>query len=205
VNSVLPGPTRSRGLTHFVEVEVLAKEEGKSSAEFEADFFQKMPDFLDQAPRDTRRSGLSGSLRGEPARLRHDGGGATSGRGCRKERVLASAVATTQHAPGMAHRPPHEHSLKSLEDTPPTPEFKSWVQPARAESRTTAEGPWTPEFTGLPSAEGGIRVEIRELLLDTGRSLGRCLQRRLRIWLSFCLAWMYCNRETIAVASSAEG
>ena len=40
VNSVLPGPTRSRFLTDFVEV--LSREQGKSFAEFEADFFQKM-------------------------------------------------------------------------------------------------------------------------------------------------------------------
>lgn len=40
VNSVLPGPTRSRGLGGFVEA--LAKEAGKSFAEFETDFFQKM-------------------------------------------------------------------------------------------------------------------------------------------------------------------
>jgi NAD(P)-dependent dehydrogenase (short-subunit alcohol dehydrogenase family) len=40
VNSVLPGPTRSRGLGDFVEA--LAREAGKSFAEFEADFFQKM-------------------------------------------------------------------------------------------------------------------------------------------------------------------
>ncbi len=37
---MLPGSTRSRGLTDFVKV--LAKEEGKSSPEFEADFFQKI-------------------------------------------------------------------------------------------------------------------------------------------------------------------
>jgi NAD(P)-dependent dehydrogenase (short-subunit alcohol dehydrogenase family) len=40
VNSVLPGPTRSRGLNDFVEA--LARDEGKSFAEFEAEFFQKM-------------------------------------------------------------------------------------------------------------------------------------------------------------------
>jgi NAD(P)-dependent dehydrogenase (short-subunit alcohol dehydrogenase family) len=40
VNSVLPGPTRSRGLGDFVEA--LARDAGKSFAEFEADFFQKM-------------------------------------------------------------------------------------------------------------------------------------------------------------------
>jgi NAD(P)-dependent dehydrogenase (short-subunit alcohol dehydrogenase family) len=37
VNSVLPGPTRSRGVGDFVEQ--LAKEQGKSSAEFEKEFF----------------------------------------------------------------------------------------------------------------------------------------------------------------------
>jgi NAD(P)-dependent dehydrogenase (short-subunit alcohol dehydrogenase family) len=37
VNSILPGPTRSRGVGEFVEA--LAKEQGKSWAEFEAQFF----------------------------------------------------------------------------------------------------------------------------------------------------------------------
>jgi NAD(P)-dependent dehydrogenase (short-subunit alcohol dehydrogenase family) len=37
VNSVLPGPTRSRGVGDFVES--LAKEQGKSAAQFETDFF----------------------------------------------------------------------------------------------------------------------------------------------------------------------
>jgi NAD(P)-dependent dehydrogenase (short-subunit alcohol dehydrogenase family) len=38
VNSVLPGPTRSRGVGDFVET--LAQEQGKSAAEFEQEFFQ---------------------------------------------------------------------------------------------------------------------------------------------------------------------
>jgi NAD(P)-dependent dehydrogenase (short-subunit alcohol dehydrogenase family) len=38
VNSILPGPTRSRGVDNFVEV--LAKSGGKSYEEFEADFFR---------------------------------------------------------------------------------------------------------------------------------------------------------------------
>ena len=37
VNSVLPGPTKSRGVGDFVDA--LAKEQGKSGAEFEKDFF----------------------------------------------------------------------------------------------------------------------------------------------------------------------
>ena len=37
VNSVLPGPTRSRGVGHFVEA--LARGQGKSWAEFEGEFF----------------------------------------------------------------------------------------------------------------------------------------------------------------------
>jgi NAD(P)-dependent dehydrogenase (short-subunit alcohol dehydrogenase family) len=37
VNSVLPGPTRSRGVGDFVEA--LAKSEGKSFAAFETEFF----------------------------------------------------------------------------------------------------------------------------------------------------------------------
>jgi NAD(P)-dependent dehydrogenase (short-subunit alcohol dehydrogenase family) len=40
VNSVLPGPTRSRGVGDFVEQ--LAKAEGKSFAEFETEFFAKV-------------------------------------------------------------------------------------------------------------------------------------------------------------------
>jgi len=40
VNSVLPGPTRSRGVEDFVDV--LAKKEGKSFAEFEKEFFEKV-------------------------------------------------------------------------------------------------------------------------------------------------------------------
>ena len=40
VNSVLPGPTRSRGVGDFVES--LAKTEGKSFAEFEQEFFEKV-------------------------------------------------------------------------------------------------------------------------------------------------------------------
>ena len=38
VNSVLPGPTRSRGVGDFVDA--LAKEQGKSAAEFEKEFFE---------------------------------------------------------------------------------------------------------------------------------------------------------------------
>src|SRR2546425_6599593 len=37
VNSILPGPTRSRGVGDFVET--LAREQGKSWAEFEGEFF----------------------------------------------------------------------------------------------------------------------------------------------------------------------
>src|SRR5436190_272929 len=38
VNSVLPGPTRSRGVGEFVDA--LAREQGKSGAEFEKEFFE---------------------------------------------------------------------------------------------------------------------------------------------------------------------
>ena len=40
VNSVLPGPTRSRGVGDFVET--LARSEGKTFQEFETEFFEKM-------------------------------------------------------------------------------------------------------------------------------------------------------------------
>jgi NAD(P)-dependent dehydrogenase (short-subunit alcohol dehydrogenase family) len=40
VNCVLPGPTKSRGVEDFVDA--LAKSEGKSFAEFEKEFFQKV-------------------------------------------------------------------------------------------------------------------------------------------------------------------
>jgi NAD(P)-dependent dehydrogenase (short-subunit alcohol dehydrogenase family) len=40
VNSVLPGPTRSRGVEDFVDA--LAKKEGKSFSEFEKEFFEKV-------------------------------------------------------------------------------------------------------------------------------------------------------------------
>jgi len=40
VNTVLPGPTRSRGVEDFVDA--LAKKEGKSFAEFEKEFFEKV-------------------------------------------------------------------------------------------------------------------------------------------------------------------
>jgi NAD(P)-dependent dehydrogenase (short-subunit alcohol dehydrogenase family) len=40
VNSILPGPTKSRGVGDFVED--LAKKEGKSFEEFEKEFFEKM-------------------------------------------------------------------------------------------------------------------------------------------------------------------
>lgn len=40
VNSILPGPTRSRGVGDFVDA--LAKERGKTFAEFERDFFGKV-------------------------------------------------------------------------------------------------------------------------------------------------------------------
>ena len=40
VNCILPGPTKSRGVTDFVEA--LAREEGKSFSEFEKDFFAKV-------------------------------------------------------------------------------------------------------------------------------------------------------------------
>jgi NAD(P)-dependent dehydrogenase (short-subunit alcohol dehydrogenase family) len=40
VNSILPGPTKSRGVTDFVDA--LAKSEGKSFEEFEKEFFQRV-------------------------------------------------------------------------------------------------------------------------------------------------------------------
>ncbi len=40
VNSVLPGPTRSRGVSEFVDA--LAREEGKTFGEFEQEFFAKV-------------------------------------------------------------------------------------------------------------------------------------------------------------------
>jgi NAD(P)-dependent dehydrogenase (short-subunit alcohol dehydrogenase family) len=40
VNSVLPGPTKSRGVGDFVEE--LAQQEGKSFEEFEQEFFEKV-------------------------------------------------------------------------------------------------------------------------------------------------------------------
>jgi len=40
VNSILPGPTKSRGVENFVDT--LAKTDGKSFSEFEKDFFEKV-------------------------------------------------------------------------------------------------------------------------------------------------------------------
>jgi NAD(P)-dependent dehydrogenase (short-subunit alcohol dehydrogenase family) len=40
VNSILPGPTKSRGVSDFVDA--LAKAEGKSFDEFEKEFFEKV-------------------------------------------------------------------------------------------------------------------------------------------------------------------
>jgi len=40
VNAVLPGPTRSRGVNDFVDA--LARNEGKSFEQFEAEFFEKV-------------------------------------------------------------------------------------------------------------------------------------------------------------------
>lgn len=40
VNSILPGPTKSRGVGDFVDA--LAKEEGKSFEDFEQQFFEKI-------------------------------------------------------------------------------------------------------------------------------------------------------------------
>jgi NAD(P)-dependent dehydrogenase (short-subunit alcohol dehydrogenase family) len=40
VNSILPGPTKSRGVGEFVDA--LAKEQGKSAAEFEQEFFRSV-------------------------------------------------------------------------------------------------------------------------------------------------------------------
>ncbi len=40
VNSVLPGPIRSRGVEEFVDA--LAKQEGKSFEAFETEFFEKV-------------------------------------------------------------------------------------------------------------------------------------------------------------------
>jgi NAD(P)-dependent dehydrogenase (short-subunit alcohol dehydrogenase family) len=40
VNSILPGPTKSRGVTDFVDA--LAKSEGKSFDEFEKEFFENV-------------------------------------------------------------------------------------------------------------------------------------------------------------------
>jgi NAD(P)-dependent dehydrogenase (short-subunit alcohol dehydrogenase family) len=41
VNSILPGPTKSRGVGDFVET--LATAEGKSFEEFETEFFEYAP------------------------------------------------------------------------------------------------------------------------------------------------------------------
>jgi NAD(P)-dependent dehydrogenase (short-subunit alcohol dehydrogenase family) len=40
VNSILPGPTRSRGVDDFLDT--LAKTTGRSNAEFEKEFFEKV-------------------------------------------------------------------------------------------------------------------------------------------------------------------
>jgi NAD(P)-dependent dehydrogenase (short-subunit alcohol dehydrogenase family) len=40
VNSVLPGPTRSRGVTDFVED--MAEQQGQTLEQFEADFFENV-------------------------------------------------------------------------------------------------------------------------------------------------------------------
>lgn len=61
VNSVLPGPTRSRGLGDFVLA--LAREAGKSLAEFEADFLlPELVRFADELAGPQRRGAQRGGL-----------------------------------------------------------------------------------------------------------------------------------------------
>ena len=86
VNSVLPGPTRSRGADDFVEA--LSKQGGQTAAEVEADFFAKS-----RPPRSSSASHAGGSrgagrLCREPARLGDHRRGAQGRRRGREERVL---------------------------------------------------------------------------------------------------------------------
>jgi NAD(P)-dependent dehydrogenase (short-subunit alcohol dehydrogenase family) len=69
VNSVLPGPTRSRGVEDFVQA--LAKADGKTFAAFEKEFFEKVrPTSL--IKRFARGSGRPSRLCRQPAGLSHN-------------------------------------------------------------------------------------------------------------------------------------
>jgi NAD(P)-dependent dehydrogenase (short-subunit alcohol dehydrogenase family) len=65
VNSILPGPTKSRGVGDFVEE--LAKNEGKSFEEFEEEFFEKMRPTSLIKHRYTRGGRFTGCLCSESA------------------------------------------------------------------------------------------------------------------------------------------
>ena len=93
VNSVLPGPTRSRGVGDFVEA--LAKADGKSFEAYETGVLRDgAADVADQAVRDPRRDRVDGGLRREPAVVGHHRRGAPRRRRLPEERVLSRRIAT---------------------------------------------------------------------------------------------------------------
>ena len=73
VNSILPGPTKSRGVVDFVSA--LASAGGKTA---------------DQALRHDRGGGVARDLRREPTRIGNHGCGIAGRWRCREERILAS-------------------------------------------------------------------------------------------------------------------
>ena len=91
VNSVLPGPTRSRGVGDFVQA--LAKEKQHHRRSFREGVLQDSPPHVaDQAVRDTRGDRQHGRLHCQPARLRHDGCRAARGRRLHQERVSSARL-----------------------------------------------------------------------------------------------------------------
>ncbi len=94
VNSVLPGPTRSRGVGDFVEA--LAKSSGISASEFEKQFFETArPTSLIKRFVTPRRNRQHGRLHRQPPRVRHHGRGPARRWRVHEERGV-----------GRKHRPP---------------------------------------------------------------------------------------------------
>ena len=92
VNSVLPGPTRSRGVGDFVAD--WAAKSGKSAQTVENEFFKTArPTSLVEALRNAGGGGRDGGLRGESVIRRHQWRGAARRWRRRQERLLKSAPA----------------------------------------------------------------------------------------------------------------
>ena len=88
VNSILPGPTRSRGVGDFVDA--LATAAGKVVRRVRAGVLCEGSTHLaHQALRDAGRGGFAGDLHCQPVGVGHDGRGAPCRWRCHQERVLS--------------------------------------------------------------------------------------------------------------------